>query len=80
LLPYREYGVTDNERFFYRSLAASFNLKDLLYEAYILVKHCRFAYSDIQDMSKAERALFLEFFTNELEEEKRASKQHTSRR
>ncbi len=46
----------------------------------MLVKHYRFTYEDVKEMSKSERAVFLEFFTKELEEQDRASKQHNRRR
>jgi len=61
-------------------IVEAFNLKDLLYEVYILVKHCRFSYSDIKNMSRSERSIFLEFLTKELDEQKNATKQHNPRR
>jgi len=44
------------------------------------VKHVRFSYADVKDMSRADRSAFLEFFSQEIEEEKRASQQHSNRR
>jgi len=44
------------------------------------VKHCRFTYGDVKDMSRSERGVFLEFLSKELEEQKNASKHNTGRR
>jgi len=45
-------------------------LEGLLREAYILVKHVNFSYSDVKTMTKLERVAFIEFLIEEREKEK----------
>lgn len=70
-------GVTAYARFFYNELTTiSPSLEILLNEAYILVKHCRFSYSDVKEMTKFERISFMEFLRKEKEVERDELERH----
>ena len=64
------------KNFFFGDLNRSIDLKDLLQEAYILVKHVGFSYSDVKSLSRTERTTFIEFLTDEMEREKNAINKH----
>jgi len=52
------------------------NIENLLFQAYILVSKARFSYSDVKQMTKLERALFIKFYTAELKAQEDAYKQY----
>jgi hypothetical protein len=72
------YG-SNQRKFFFSDLTDKINVEDLLLEAYILVNKCHFSYSDVKTMTKLERALFIKFYTKDLEAQKNAIEQHTSK-
>lgn len=61
---------SDFGSFFYSELAAQSEAKYLLKEAYILVHHVNFTYSDVKQMSRKERDIFINFFIEEKKQEK----------
>jgi hypothetical protein len=51
-------------------------VKDLLQEAYILVKHIGFSYEDVKTLTRTERATFIQLLSEEMEQEKNALSKH----
>jgi hypothetical protein len=45
-------------------------------EAYILVSKCSFGYSDVKEMTKLERGIFLKLYADELKAQKDAFEQY----
>ena len=48
-----------------------------MHEAYILVKHIGFSYSDVQNLTRTERTIFIELLMQETERERDAINKHT---
>lgn len=66
-------------KFFFSDLIDEVNYENLLFQAYILVSKTRFSYSDVKQMTKLERALFIKFYTEELKAQEDAYKQYNSK-
>lgn len=49
-------------------------------EAYILVKRCRFSYSDVKNLTRYERHEFFKLYREELKAEEDAYKRNSNRR
>ena len=65
-------------KFFRCELEDVIDVDNLLLEAYILVKRARFTYSDVKEMTRTERTVFLKLLREELERESDAIKRNSS--
>lgn len=52
------------------------DLDNLLLEAYILVKRANFTYSDVREMTRTERTIFLQLLKEDVERENDAIKRN----
>ena len=66
--------TTHRRKFFRCELEDAIDVDNLLLEAYILVKRANFTYSDVKEMTRAERTIFLKLLKDELEREQDAIK------
>jgi hypothetical protein len=69
---------TNRLKFFRCELEEVIDVDNLLLEAYILVKRARFTYSDVKEMTRTERTIFLKLLREDLERESDAIKRNTS--
>ena len=58
-----------HRRFFYSEVINQRELNDLLQEAFILVHRVGFTYSDVKELTRLDRAIFLGMYKEELERE-----------
>ena len=61
-------------KFFRRELEEVIDVDNLLLEAYILVKRANFTYTDVKEMTRTERTVFLKLLREDLEREEDAIK------
>jgi hypothetical protein len=66
--------LTNNRKFFRCELEKVIDVDSLHLEAYILVKRANFTYSDVKQMTRTERGIFLKLLREELERESDAIK------
>ena len=65
-------------KFFRRELEEVIDVDNLLLEAYILVKRANFTYTDVKEMTRTERTVFLKLLREDLEREEDAIKRSSS--
>ena len=61
-------------KFFRCELEEAIDVDNLLLEAYILVKRANFTYTDVKEMTRTERTVFLKLLKEDLEREEDAVK------
>ena len=62
-------GGSDRRKFFRNDLIIEETLEDHLKVAYILVKHGKFSYESVKEMTQIERTLFLKIIKEEVEKQ-----------
>jgi hypothetical protein len=67
---------TNRRKFFLGELNGGLELKNLLHEAYILVKHVGLSYGDVKSLSRTERSTFIQLLSEENQREQDAINKH----